>query len=372
MKVLQVGLSFNPGGIESFVMTYYRQMRKMGVQFDFISMFPHLAYEEEILSLGGKVFHTRDARKHPFAFHTELRKILQAGKYDVVHVNMLSAANIVPLVTAKQEKVPVVAAHSHNSSTPGIVRNMLHRINKSWIPRYASMYFACSEVAGHWLFSDRIVEGEKFHLIHNALYMEKFRFCEAVREEVRKELELEGKFVVGHVGRFEEQKNHLFLLEIFKEVAKMREEAVLLLIGDGELKNAIQEKAKEYGLEEKVRFLGIRQDVDRLWKAMDVFVLPSLFEGLPIVALEAQASGVYSIMADTITKEVKLTDRVEFLSLEEKKEKWRDAILSAEKYRQKEAYNAVIKKQFCEAGYDIESAAQTLLTYYERGKKEAV
>ena len=209
-------------------------------------------------------------------------------------------------------------------------------------------------------------------MIHNALHMEKFRFCEAVREEVRKELELEGKFVVGHVGRFEEQKNHLFLLEIFKEVAKMREEAVLLLIGDGELKNAVQEKAKEYGLEEKVRFLGIRQDVDRLWKAMDVFVLPSLFEGLPIVALEAQASGVYSIMADTITKEVKLTDRVEFLSLEEEKEKWRDAILSAEKSAQKETYNAVIKKQFCEAGYDIESAAQTLLTYYESGKKEAV
>lgn len=370
MKVLQVGMSYNPGGIESFVMTYYRQMRKMGVQFDFISMFPQLAYEKEILSLGGRVFHTTDARKHPMAFQKEMMQILKKEQYDVVHVNMLSAANIVPLLAAKQSNVPIIAAHSHNSSTPGLLRNILHRVNKSLIPRTASVYFACSEVAGHWLFSEKIVKGNAFHLIHNALCMEKFLFSESVRKEVRAELHLDGKFVVGHVGRFEEQKNHLFLIEVFQKVAEARKDAVLLLIGDGEVQEKARQKVKDCHLEEKVRFLGIRKDVDRLWKAMDVFVFPSLFEGLPIVALEAQASGVYSVMADTITREVKLTDHVEFLSLEAAKEKWRDCILAAEKHKQKEAYNSVIKRQFCEAGYDIESAAQTLLSYYESGKKE--
>ena len=231
MKVLQVGLSFNPGGIESFVMTYYRKLSKQGVRFDFISMFPHLAYEEEIKSLGGKVFHTCDARKHPLKFSRQMRKILRIGRYDAVHVNMLSAANIVPLIVASYGKVPTVIAHSHNSSTPGVVRNLLHRINRPLIPMFATKYFACSELAGEWLFSKKIRKSNNYHLIHNALDLKKFAFSLSEREEIRHELGVEGKFVLGHVGRFEEQKNHKFLLEIFREVASACEEAILLLVG---------------------------------------------------------------------------------------------------------------------------------------------
>ena len=137
MKVLQIGLGFNPGGMESFIMTYYRELQKCGVQFDFIAMFPHIAYEEEIQALGGKIYHTSDARKHPVAFYREMRNILKAETYDVVHANMLSAANIVPLIAAKRGAVRKIIAHSHNSSTPGIVRNILHRINKPLIPHFA-------------------------------------------------------------------------------------------------------------------------------------------------------------------------------------------------------------------------------------------
>ena len=188
MKVLQVGLSFNPGGIESFVMTYYRELSKQGVRFDFISMFPHLAYEEEIKSLGGKVFHTCDARKHPLKFSRQMRKILRIGRYDAVHVNMLSAANIVPLIVASYGKVPTVIAHSHNSSTPGVVRNLLHRINRPLIPMFATKYFACSELAGEWLFSKKIRKSNNYHLIHNALDLKKFAFSSSEREEIRHEL----------------------------------------------------------------------------------------------------------------------------------------------------------------------------------------
>ena len=251
-------------------MTYYRELSKKGVRFDFISMFPHLAYEEEIKSLGGKVFHTCDARKHPLKFSRQMRKILRIGRYDAVHVNMLSAANIVPLIVASYGKVPTVIAHSHNSSTPGVVRNLLHRINRPLIPMFATKYFACSELAGEWLFSKKIRESNNYHLIHNALDLKKFAFSLSEREEIRHELGVEGKFVLGHVGRFEEQKNHEFLLEIFREVASACEEAILLLVGEGELQEMIQKKAEEYGIEDRIRFLGIRKDVAKLWKGMDI------------------------------------------------------------------------------------------------------
>lgn len=365
MKVLQVGLSFNPGGIESFVMTYYRELSKQGVRFDFISMFPHLAYEEEIKSLGGKVFHTCDARKHPLKFSRQMRKILRIGRYDAVHVNMLSAANIVPLIVASYGKVPTVIAHSHNSSTPGVVRNLLHRINRPLIPMFATKYFACSELAGEWLFSKKIRKSNNYHLIHNALDLKKFAFSLSEREEIRHELGVEGKFVLGHVGRFEEQKNHEFLLEIFREVASACEEAILLLVGEGELQEMIQKKAEEYGIEDRIRFLGIRKDVAELWKGMDIFVFPSLFEGLPIVALEAQASGIRSVMADTITTEVKIVNKVKFLSLQDSPKEWSRVILSYKGEDRSEEENSGIRQAFAKAGYDIESAAQTLLSYYE-------
>lgn len=366
MKVLQIGLGFNPGGMESFIMTYYRELRKCGVQFDFIAMFPHIAYEEEIQALGGKIYHTSDARKHPVAFYREMRNILKAETYDVVHANMLSAANIVPLIAAKRGAVRKIIAHSHNSSTPGIVRNILHRINKPLIPHFATDLFACSAKAGKWMYSDKMMKTERFHIIPNALDMKKFLYDETGREQVRAELGLKDRLVIGHVGRFEEQKNHEFLIEVFREIAAAREDAVLLLIGEGELQDGIRRKVKDYGLTDKVRFLGVRSDVPRLWKAMDIFILPSLFEGLPIVALEAQASGVCSILADTITREVQLTDNVSFLSLNDSPEKWCEEVLSHIGYVRNQAVNEKILADFRKAGYDIETAAQALLSYYKQ------
>ena len=233
------------------------------------------------------------------------------------------------------------------------------------IPMFATKYFACSELAGEWLFSKKIRESNNYHLIHNALDLKKFAFSLSEREEIRHELGVEGKFVLGHVGRFEEQKNHEFLLEIFREVASACEEAILLLVGEGELQEMIQKKAEEYGIEDRIRFLGIRKDVAKLWKGMDIFVFPSLFEGLPIVALEAQASGIRSVMADTITTEVKLVEKVKFLSLQDSPKEWSRVILSYKGEDRSEEENSGIRQAFAKAGYDIESAAQTLLSYYE-------
>lgn len=365
MKVLQIGLGFNPGGMESFIMTYYRELRKYGVQFDFIAMFPHIAYEDEIQKLGGKIYKTSDARKHPFLFYREMRCILQRENYDVVHVNMLSAANIIPFIAAKHSAVRKIIAHSHNSSTPGLVRNVLHRLNRPLLPFIATDFFACSMKAGKWLYSDKVMNAQRFHIIPNALEMNKFLFDENERKLVRTEFNLNDRLIIGHVGRFEEQKNHEFLIEIFRVIASAREDAVLLLVGEGELQDVIRSKVEYYGLADKVLFLGVRRDVPRLWKAMDIFILPSLFEGLPIVALEAQASGVYSLLADTITREVQLTENVSFLSLEDAPEKWSEEVLSHVDYARSHLVNEKILADFRKAGYDIETAARQLLLYYK-------
>ena len=366
MRILQVGLSHNPGGVESFVMNYYRELVKYDVQFDFICMYDTLAYEEEIKSLGGMVFYVSNVKKHPVRFRRELLKILKNTNYDVIHVNMLSAANIVPLIVGKKAQVSKVIAHSHNSSTPGILRNLLHCFNKPRILRYATDFFACSEVAGEWLFAKETMQSERFHVIHNALHVEKFFYQESIRQEIRKKLNVEDKFVIGHVGRFEEQKNHGFLVDIFYEIAKERKDAVLLLVGDGELKEQIAKKVQEYGLENRVKFLGVRKDIPQLWNAMDVFVFPSLFEGLPLVALEAQASGVYSVMADTISKEVKITDSIVFLPLDHNAKEWKKQILGQGDIERKETQNTIIKEQFQCAGYDIVTAGRQLLEYYKK------
>lgn len=366
MKVLQVGLSHNPGGVESFVMNYYRELLKYNVQFDFICMYDTLAYEEEIKKLGGTVFYISNVKRNPVRFRRELLEILKNGNYDAIHVNMLSAANIVPLIVGKKAGVQKVIAHSHNSSTPGILRNILHRWNKPRISKYATDFFACSEVAGHWLFEEQIKQSEHFHVIHNALHVEKFFYQESVRKKIREELGVENKFVVGHVGRFEEQKNHAFLIDIFHEIAKERKDAVLLLVGDGELKEQVVQKVQGYTIESQVQFLGVRKDIPQLWNAMDVFLFPSLFEGLPLVALEAQASGIYSVMADTISKEVKITDTVTFLPLTYDAKEWKEHILKVGSAERTEAHNAVIKEQFQCAGYDIVTAGKQLLEYYKK------
>ena len=365
MKILQIGMGNVAGGLEAFVMNYYRVLVHMDIQFDFVCMYDKIAYEDEIKKLGGKIYYIPNVKKNYQGYVKQLKRILRETKYDVVHVNMLSAANIVPLIVASYGKVPTVIAHSHNSSTPGVVRNLLHRINRPLIPMFATKYFACSELAGEWLFSKKIRKSNNYHLIHNALDLKKFAFSLSEREEIRHELGVEGKFVLGHVGRFEEQKNHEFLLEIFREVASACEEAILLLVGEGELQEMIQKKAEEYGIEDRIRFLGIRKDVAELWKGMDIFVFPSLFEGLPIVALEAQASGIRSVMADTITAEVKIVNKVKFLSLQDSPKEWSRVILSYKGEDRSEEENSGIRQAFAKAGYDIESAAQTLLSYYE-------
>ena len=365
MKVLQVGLSYNPGGIESCIMGYYSELLKKGVRFDFVCMYESLAHEDKIKEMGGTIHYMANIKKHPFQFSRQLRELIKKEQYDIVHVNMLSAANMVPLKVAHQMKVRRVIAHSHNSSSPGILRNILHAMNKRRITKYATDYFACSKLAGAWLFPKEIYKrADQVQIIHNAISVDKFSYREDEKAAIVRELQLQDAWVIGHVGRFEEQKNHLFLLEVFQEVARREQDAILLLIGEGERLEAMKDKVSQMHLEERVRFLGVRSDVAQLWKGIDVFLFPSLFEGLPLVVIEAQAAGVFTILSDSITKEVQVTDQLEFVSLHQSAKEWANVLCKYKERQKSEANNAKIREEFEHAGYSIEAAGNILFELY--------
>ena len=365
MKILQVGLGNNPGGMEAFVMNYFRELAKQGISFDFVSMYGIIAHEEEILRLGGRIFYVPNVKKDYFGYVKAFWELLNREKYDIVHVNMLSAANIVPLRLAKQAGVKKVIAHSHNASAPGLVRKILDGMNRPKLNRFVNQKFACSETAGRWLFGDTAYDKGEVTLVANAIETEKYGFSQENRQAVRKELGLaEDALVVGHVGRFQLQKNHEKIIEIFCEIAKKEPAARLCLIGDGELKEQIQEQAGNAGVLDKIIFTGVCPDVERYLSAMDVFLLPSLFEGLPFTLLEAQANGLPCVISDQITEEAVISrENVRAVSLTESPGKWADTVFEMNKVGRvgKEA----AAQRIAAAGFDIHEEARKLLMLYE-------
>ena len=365
MKILQVGLGNNPGGMEAFVMNYFRELSKQGITFDFVSMYGTIAYEQEILKLGGRVFYVPNVKKDYFGYVKAFKGLLQKEQYDIVHVNMLSAANIVPLRLAKQAGVGKVIAHSHNASAPGLIRKLMDRWNRPRLNRYADMKLACSETAGRWLFGDTAFEKGEVTVVSNAIDTRKYSFSQENREKIRQQLGIREGILVGHVGRFQVQKNHEAIVRIFYEIQKKEPTARLCLIGDGELKEKICGQFKQLGILEKVIFAGVCPDVEKYLSAMDVFLFPSLFEGLPFTLLEAQASGLPCVISSEITEEaVLLKEKVCRLSLEESAEKWADAVLAYAKNGREEKENAA--RFLMAAHFDIHQEAGKLLELYKK------
>ena len=364
MKILQVGLGNNPGGVEAFVMNYYRELSGMGISFDFICMYEKIAYEEEIKRLGGRIYYVPNVKKDYFGYVKQLRRVLEQEKYDAVHVNMLSAANIVPLRVAKEAGVRKIIAHSHNASAPGMVRKLMDRWNRPKINRYATAKLACGEAAGRWLFGDAAFENGEITLISNAIDVGKYSLSPEKREKLRRELGLSGRFVIGHVGRFDLQKNHDGLIDIFDEIVKREPQAVLCLVGDGSLRPQIQKKVREKGLGKDVVFAGVRPDVEAFLSIFDVFLFPSLFEGLPFTLLEAQANGLPCVVSDAITREAAvMKEKVRFLPLFAPSGKWAEAVLE-EKGKERTGSD-VIRKRFGDARFDIKQEAGRLKALYE-------
>lgn len=367
IKVLVFGITQNPGGVESVIMNYYQKLNKNKIQFDFLCNTQEVAHEQEILKLDGKIYRITARSANRKKYKQELKKFFEehAHEYNSIWVNVCSLANIDYLKMAKKYNIKYRIIHSHNSENmDSKLRGLLHKINKLFIKKYATDFWACSEKAGKWFYNDTIIKSDKYLLVNNAIDVEKYKFNENIRNQYRKDLNLENNYVIGNVGRLHFQKNQEFLIDIFNEINKKIDNATLLIIGQGEDEEKLKNKVKQLELENKVQFFGVRKDVFELLQAMDIFVFPSKFEGLPLALLEAQASGIQVYASkDVIPSAVKMSNDFHFISLNNSPEEWAKIILENRKSRNnnEEAY-ANIKK----LGYDITEETRKLERYFER------
>lgn len=315
LRVAQVMGQMNYGGVEAVVMAYYRAINRERVQFDFfVDEGSSLPYADEMKANGARVF-VLPSPRHPVAYVRERERIFSAQGYRVVHAH-INTLSVLPLLAAKRAGIPVRICHSHSMAHPGegartLLKNMLRPLSK----RYATKLLACGEMSGEWLYGKAAVAQGRVEILRNAIDISRFAFSQDTREEARASFGLGNAPVFGHIGRFSYQKNHPFLLDIFARIHAECPGALLLLAGEGDGEAEARAQAQALGIAEAVRFLGVRNDAQRLYAAMDVFLLPSFYEGLPVVGVEAQASGLPCLFSTHVTREASLGERVSFLPL---------------------------------------------------------
>lgn len=363
LRVLQVVTYMGRGGLETMLMNYYRRMDRSLVQFDFLVHRDFRAdYDDEIESLGGRIF--RIPRLVPWrgSYKKALDTFFKTHpEYRIVHVHQDCLSSVI-LKAAKQNGVPVRIAHSHNSSQDKNLKYLIKLYYKRQIPRNATKLFACGEKAGDWMFG-----GAPYQVLSNAVEAKQYTFDAAKRAQMRSQLAIAADaLVVGHVGRFHTVKNHAFLLSIFAQLKRQRENAVLLLVGDGDLRKDVERQAKAMGILDSVIFTGVRSDVPDLMQAMDIFVMPSLYEGLPVTLMEAQASGLPCLVSDGVPAECDITDLVKHLALDAGAAVWAQHIPDHTGKTRSDTH-----AQIRAAGYDMETNAKKLQDYYlAQWKKE--
>lgn len=360
-RVLHVLGRLDRGGAETLVMNLYRNIDRNKVQFDFvIHTTDKCDYNDEIKSLGGRIYSlpTYTGKNHLQYKKSWNRLFIDHPEYNIIHGHVRSTASIYLKVAKKNGLITI--AHSHNTSS-GIGFAAIVKYILQYKIRYtADFLFACSKNAGVWLFGKRACKKSNFYILNNAIDTEIFTFNEEIRLEKRNEFEISDKFVIGHVGRFHTQKNHGFIIDIFKEVYDENKNTVLMLVGDGDLRHLIEEKVNKLGLIDNIIITGVRSDIPELYQAMDLFLFPSLYEGLGMVAIEAQASGLPCIIANTIPEEVYITSLVETLSLKDSANLWAKHVLNYTN-----GYNRLnMELEIKNARYDIKEIGLRMEQFY--------
>lgn len=356
IRVLQVVTHMERGGLESMLMNYYRHIDREKVQFDFlVHRQERAAFDDEIEALGGRIYRLPRLVPWSRSYLNALNRFFdEYPEYKIVHVHQDCLSSVILKITA-QHNVPVRIAHSHSANQDKNLKYPIKLCYKRAIPKYATDLFACGKKAGDWMFG-----GAPYQIINNAIEAASYTYCPAKREDIRRKLGIADELVIGHVGRFNQPKNHPFLLEIFAALLKKEPNAVLLLVGSGEDMPNIQEKARTLGISEHVRFLGVRSDVAELMQTMDVFVFPSLYEGLPVTMVEAQAAGVPCLISDKVPPECIITKGlVDILSLSASPETWAEKILEKREFPRTDR-----RVEIAAHGFDITTEAVKLQKFY--------
>ena len=366
MRILQIVDSLDMGGIQTFLLNLNRSIDIREIQFDYMVFRPHeQALEKEFLNLGARIYklpnfrkgiiRNRKAMKHFFHEHPE---------YSIIHYHASTLVDTGPLIEAKKAGIRFRILHCHTSHATGRFYNsLLHRWNKRFIGKLATHYFACGKQAAKWMYGGTVVENY-IQIINNGIHTENYCFNPEIRLQKRNELNINDCLVIGHIGRFYYVKNQVFMIEVMKRLYTHNKKIRLLFIGDGPEKESVMHKAEENGLKDIIIFMGIRKDIGALLQAMDVFVLPSLFEGFPVVLVEAQAAGLPCFISDTISSEVKINSNVVSLPLENSADEWANSILD---HPQRIENVSALRN----AGFDIKDTADSLTKIYKRLAKKA-
>lgn len=360
MRILHVVTTMHRGGLETMLMNYYRKIDTSKIQFDFLTYRKYKSeYDLEILERGGKIYYLP-----PFSPKTIFQNLKQTSEffkihkeYKIVHSH-LDALSAFPLFFAKRNNIPVRIAHSHVSGFDIDFKYPVRLAARCALKYIATDFFACSEKAGKFMFGK--YAGEKVKILVNAIETNKFAYDSEIRKKVRAREKLGDSYVVGHVGRFTDVKNHEKLLDIFAEILKKRENAVLMLVGKGELEEKITQKTEYLKISDKVRFMGSRDDVNELMQAMDLFILPSKYEGFGMVLIEAQTAGLPCLTsANVVPEDVQVSPLLKYVPLDADSKIWADEGLSLTGSRK--SYAETVK----EKGYDLERRKDELVDFYQ-------
>lgn len=360
IRVLHIMSSLFVGGTEQYVMNCFRAINQELIKFDFCILNETIGkYETEVMKKGAAIYHLIPFSRNPIKNLLQYKSLIKKEKYDVIEIHSSTSTRYFYAYIAKKYRVKKVIYHAHNTSdTPA---SLVERYCSSRIPRYCNQLIACSKKAGDYIYRGNT----EFHIIKNAVDLKKYAYSQTIREEKREELGIEKTtLAIGAVGRLNRQKNLLFLIEVLEDILKSREDCRLLLIGDGELRKEIEEVAKEKGIDRKILITGMVEDVHKYMQALDVFVMPSLYEGLPFAGIEAQAAGLPCIFSDTITEELHIAPNIIFLPIDKGTPLWKKAILEMEKIGRADAMRELIQ-----SGYDLETQIDDIIKAYTSSER---
>ncbi|MDF2906307.1 MAG: glycosyltransferase family 1 protein [Herbinix sp.] len=360
IRVLQVLATLDRGGAEAMIMNLYRSMDHDKIQFDFVvnESDREYAHEAEIRRLGGRIYHLPDYKIiNYFSYKRAWHKLLgEHPEWRIIHGHHITPAAVYMKVAKQHNRITI--AHSHSTKGVFSVKNLIKFLLRLPMKRQVDYPVACSRSSSDWMFGKN---NSKVMLIRNAIDIKKYEYHERTRQRMREQFSLSDKFVIGHIGNFTKAKNYPFLLNVFQTVKARNENAVLVLVGKKENNPRIEELINRMGLRNSVILTGIRSDIPELLQMMDLFLFPSLYEGLPVTLIEAQASGLRCIVSDRITEEVKLTDRIEFLSLRNSAKDWGERIL-----HETEIFERVSDlERITGAGYDVSREGKVLEKFYQ-------